>query len=32
LATQGDRQSVSIQTADPNAGIKGATISLRRRR
>jgi hypothetical protein len=32
LATHGDRQSVAIRTADPNAGIKGATISLRRRR
>jgi hypothetical protein len=32
LTTQGDRQSVVIRTADPNAGIKGATVSLRRRR
>ena len=32
LATHGDRQSVLIRTADPNAGIKGATIGLRRRR
>ena len=31
LVTHGDRQSVSIRTPDPSAGIKGATISLRRR-
>jgi hypothetical protein len=31
LVTRGDRQSVSINTPDPKAGIKGATISLRRR-
>ncbi len=31
LVTHGDRQSVSIRTPDPNAGIKGATINLRRR-
>ena len=31
LVTHGDRQSVSINTPDPKAGIKGATISLRRR-
>ncbi len=31
LVTHGDRQSVSIRTPDPNTGIKGATISLRRR-
>ena len=30
LATHGNRQSVVIKTADPNAGIKGASISLRR--
>ena len=29
LATHGGRQSVLIRTADPNAGIKGATIALR---
>ena len=29
LATHGNRQSVVIKTADPNAGIKGASISLR---
>jgi len=31
LVTHGDRQTVSIRTPDPSAGIKGATISLRRR-
>ncbi len=31
LATHGNSQSVSIRTADPSAGIKGATIRLRRR-
>ena len=31
LATHGNSQSVSIRTADPGAGIKGATIRLRRR-
>jgi hypothetical protein len=31
LVTHGDRQTVSINTPDPKAGIKGATISLRRR-
>jgi hypothetical protein len=31
LVTRGDHQSVSISTPDPNAGIRGATISLRRR-
>jgi hypothetical protein len=30
LVTHGNRQSVVIKTADPNAGIKGASISLRR--
>ena len=30
LATHGNQQSVVIKTADPNAGIKGASISLRR--
>jgi hypothetical protein len=29
LVTHGGRQSVLIRTADPSAGIKGATISLR---
>jgi hypothetical protein len=32
LATHANWQSVSIRTADPNAGIKGATIALRRHR
>jgi hypothetical protein len=32
LATHGGRQSVLIRTADPNAGIKGATIALRHNR
>ena len=32
LITHGDHQTVSIRTPDPSAGIKGATISLRRRR
>lgn len=32
LVTHGNRQSVSIKTPDPNAGIKGATINLRRSR
>jgi hypothetical protein len=32
LATHGNRQSVVIKTADQNAGIKGATINLRRGR
>lgn len=32
LVTHGNRQSVSIRTPDPNAGIKGATITLRRHR
>ena len=32
LITHGGRQSVLIRTADPNAGIKGATISLRHHR
>ena len=31
LVTHGDRQTVSIRTPDPKAGIKGATINLRRR-
>ncbi|HTT49049.1 MAG TPA: hypothetical protein VMG39_13740 [Pseudolabrys sp.] len=31
LITRGDRQSVSIRTPDQSSGIKGATISLRRR-
>jgi hypothetical protein len=31
LSTHGNSQSVSIRTADPSAGIKGATIRLRRR-
>jgi hypothetical protein len=31
LTTHGNRQSVLIRTPDPSAGIKGATISLRRR-
>jgi hypothetical protein len=31
LTTRGDHQTVSIRTPDPSAGIKGATISLRRR-
>jgi len=30
LITRGDHQMVSIRTPDPNAGIKGATINLRR--
>lgn len=30
LITRGDHQSVLIRTPDPSAGIKGATISLRR--
>jgi hypothetical protein len=30
MVTHGDRQSVVIRTADPSAGIKGATITLRR--
>lgn len=30
LVTHGNRQTVVIRTADPNAGIKGATINLRR--
>jgi hypothetical protein len=30
LTTHGNRQSVSIRTPDPNAGIKGVTISMRR--
>ena len=32
LATHGGRQSVLIRTADPNAGIKGATIALHHHR
>ena len=32
LVTHGSRQSVSIRTLDPNAGIKGATIALRNHR
>jgi hypothetical protein len=32
LATHGSRQSVSIRTLDPNAGIRGATIALRNHR
>jgi hypothetical protein len=31
LVTRGDRQTVSIRTPDPKAGIKGATMNLRRR-
>ena len=31
LTTHGNRQSVLIRTPDPSAGIKGATINLRRR-
>lgn len=31
LTTRGDYQTVSIRTPDPSAGIKGATINLRRR-
>jgi hypothetical protein len=31
LVTHGDRQTISIRTPDPKAGIKGATINLRRR-
>lgn len=31
LTTRGDRQLVLIRTPDPSAGIKGATINLRRR-
>lgn len=31
LVTHGDHQTVSISTPDPSAGIRGATISLRRR-
>jgi hypothetical protein len=32
LTTHGNRQSVVIRTADPNVGIKGVTISMRRGR
>jgi hypothetical protein len=32
LTTRGDHQTVLIRTPDPSAGIKGATINLRRRR
>ena len=32
LTTRGDHQSVLIRTPDPSAGIKGATINLRRSR